>query len=72
MDDSNNTKYNKDNFGEVVEKIDLNNLPKTNHTEHEHIWVRDAEETDDYYAMKCSYPKCFRGYLISKQNETPK
>ena len=71
MDGQKNTGYNKDNFGKVVEKIDFNNLKQVNHTEHEHIWVRDAEENEDYYAMKCSYPRCFRGYLVSK-NATPK
>ncbi len=69
-DNSDKKQYNKDDYPKVVEKIDLNNLPKINDTEHEHTFVRDDEETADYYAMKCSYPRCFRGFLVSK-HETP-
>lgn len=64
-DNSNEKQYNKEDY-QVVEKIDLNNLPKINDTEHEHAWVRDSEETEDYYAMKCAHPRCHRGYLVSK------
>jgi hypothetical protein len=66
MDGQPKTKYNKEDFNQVVEKIDLNNLKKVNHTEHEHAFVRDGEETEDYYAMKCSWPRCWRGYLVKK------
>jgi hypothetical protein len=69
MNDDNQPKpsYNKDDFSQVVEKIDLKNLPKRNHTEHEHVWVKDPnDETETYYAMKCAFPKCFRGYLVAK------
>jgi hypothetical protein len=59
------TGYNKID-GEVVEKIDLNNLVKLNDTEHEHNFVKDADETEDYYSMKCTHPRCHRGYLVSK------
>jgi hypothetical protein len=65
-DNDPNLGYNKDNFDNIVEKIDLNNLKQINDTQHEHIFVRDSEETDTYYAMKCSHPFCHRGYLVSK------
>jgi len=64
-DKTDDSMYNKVD-GEVVAKIDLNNLPKLNDTEHEHNMVRDNDETEDYYSVKCSYPSCNRGLLISK------
>jgi hypothetical protein len=57
--------YNRDD-GEIVEKIDFNNLKQVNDKIHDHVWVRDPEETDTYYAMKCAHPRCFRGYLVAK------
>jgi hypothetical protein len=67
MDNSSNSGYNKDDFTKEVERIDLNNLAKVNHTEHEHLFVKDPnDETETYYAMKCVYPRCFRGYLVQK------
>lgn len=63
--------YNTEDFPKVVERIDLNNLPPLNDTAHPHQMVRDfSDETEDYYAMKCTHPRCFRGYLVSK-HETP-
>ena len=65
------TGYNKADYSKIVDKVDLNNLPKLNDTKHEHTFVADpTDETEDYYSMKCTHPRCFRGYLVSK-HETP-
>lgn len=64
-DNSDEKQYNKEDE-KIVEKIDLNNLKQVNDTEHEHNWIRDAEETGTYYAMRCTHPRCHRGFLVSK------
>lgn len=54
---------NNDNIIERINKSDLVPLFDTNH---EHVYVRDEEETDDYYVEVCSVGKCGIGRLIAK------
>ncbi len=66
-DNSTDLQYNKED-DKIVERIDLNNLAQINDTEHEHNFMRDSDETEDYYSMKCTHPRCHRGFLVSKHD----
>lgn len=66
VDNPKETVYDNAQNGTIVETVDLNNRPNLIDTDHEHTMVRDNDETEDYYSVKCSHPRCNRGMLISK------
>lgn len=48
----------------MTEEIDKSQLTPLYDTAHECMYVKDDEETDEYYAVKCMF--CPRGRLIRK------
>lgn len=48
----------------VIEKIDKKDMIPLYDSEHDHIYIKDDEETEDYQAYICT--RCPVGVLISK------
>lgn len=55
-----------ENSGNIIDRINKDDLVPINDTNHEHVYVRDEEETDEYYVEVCSVNKCGIGRLIAK------
>lgn len=53
--------------GTVVERINKKDLQPAFDGNHEHVYVKDEEETDDYYAEVCSVKGCWIGRLVAKR-----
>lgn len=52
--------------GTVIERINKADLEPLFDGNHDHQYVRDEEETDDYYAETCSVKGCWIGRLVAK------
>lgn len=52
--------------GTIVEKISKSEIVPLFDGHHEHIYIRDDEETDEYYAEVCTVKGCMMGRLVSK------
>lgn len=52
--------------GVVVERINKKDLKPSFDGNHEHIYQRDEEEEDGYYAETCTVKGCWMGRLIAK------
>jgi len=56
----------KDVGGKVLERINKDELEPLFDPNHEHVYARDEEETDEYYAEVCTVKGCGIGRLITK------
>lgn len=58
-----NNEENSDNIIDRIHKSDLEPLFDTNHV---HNFVKDSEETDEYFVEVCNVGKCGMGRMVAK------